>query len=458
MVIAGEEPAAPCYTAGVNAFLAVAAKLLAVLLLTVLSSYFVATEYALVTIRKTRIEQLIGEGSRRARAVRAVLDDLGTLLAATQLGVTMVSLGLGVLAEPAVGQVLSPLLQRLPGPFSKATLYTVSEVIAFIAVTALDIIIGELAPKTIGLQYNERVALLVIQPIRVFIWVFRPFINLLEAGGSGVAALFGARPGAGRQSAHSPEELKMLVMASTSAGILDPAEEEMLIRVFEFSRLSARQIMVPRTEIIAVPADIGLREFLSFTARQRHTRYPVYEETLDNIIGIVYLRDILHQRERLHAGSFDVRRLMRAPLTVPETIRIDDLLRAMQQSRIHVAVAIDEFGGTAGLITIEDLLERIVGEVHDEFESPATEIEERPDGSAEIDGLTLIDDVNTRFGLHLDDTSYDTIGGYVFGELGRRPQVGDEIEVESRVLRVDALDGLRIARVYLSPPAAAATG
>lgn len=439
-----------------HAILPTVAKLAAVLLLTLISGFFVATEYALVTIRKTRIDQLIAEGNRGAAAVRNTLEDLGTLLAGTQLGVTLMSLGLGALAEPTVAAALDPALRLLPRTISNATVRTVSVALAFLIITVLDIVLGELAPKTIGLEYNERVALAVIRPVRAFIWIFRPFLSLLEAGGAAVAALAGAQPAATRQAAYSPDELKRMVMASTSAGILEPEEEEMLIRVFEFSRLMARQIMVPRTEIVAVPASISLRELLALTARERHTRVPVYEETLDNIIGIVYMRDLLHQRERLEATTFDVRLLMRAPLTVPESIRVDDLLRAMRQRRIHIAVAIDEYGGTAGLVTLEDLLERIVGEVHDEFEPAATEIEVQPDGSAIIDGLTLIDDVNNRFGLHLDDRSYDTIGGYVFGELGRRPSTGDQVEVEGRSLRVESLDGLRIARLRLSPNTKAA--
>lgn len=435
-----------------NTFLEDIAKLAAVVFLTLISGFFVATEYALVTIRKTRIDQLIAEGNRAARAVRRTLEELGTLLAATQLGVTLVSLALGALAEPTVAAILDPLLRDLPHALSRATANTIAVVLAFLAITILDIVLGELAPKTLGLQFNERVALIAIRPIRVYMWIFRPFINLLEVGGSAVARLAGARPASERQAAYSPEELKRMVMASTSAGILDPEVEEMLIRVFEFSRLAARQVMVPRTEIVAVPAEISLRELLSFTARERHTRLPVYEETIDNIVGIIYMRDILHQRERLEAANFDVHDLMRDPLTEPESIRIDDLLLRMRQQRIHMAIIIDEFGGTAGLVTLEDLLERIVGEVHDEFEPAATEIEILPDGSALIDGLMLIDDVNNRFGTQLDDRSYDTIGGYVFGELGRRPALGDEIGAEGRILRVEALDGLRIARIHLIPP------
>jgi CBS domain containing-hemolysin-like protein len=350
-----------------------------------------------------------------------------------------------------VARALNPLLELLPPPISRAGAQAVSIAIAFLLITALDIIVGELAPKAIGLHYNESVALFAVLPIRVFMAVFGPFIAILEAGGTALARLAGAGEATTRQRPHSPEELKRLVTASTTAGILAPDEEEMLIRVFEFSQLAVRQVMVPRTEMIAIPSNITYRQFLALTARERHTRLPVYEGNLDNIVGVLYLRDFLHRRERLEGGEFDVRKLMRSPLLVPETMRLDDLLRAMQQQRIQIAMAIDEFGGTAGLVTLEDLLERIFGEVQDEFERPELEIEILPDGTALIDGLSLIDDVNDRFGLHLDDTDYDTIGGYVFGELARKPKVGDEVSVESRTLRVVALDGLRIARVQLSP-------
>lgn len=432
-----------------------AARLAAVIVLTLISGFFVAAEYALVTVRRTRIEELVIEGHRTARLLQTTVDDLGRLLAATQLGVTLVSLLLGALAEPTVARELNPLLELLPPPISQATAHAIAIAIAFVLITALDIIVGELAPKAIGLHYNESVALFSVLPLRLFMIIFGPFISVLDAGGTTLARLAGAGEATTRQPPHSPEELKRLVTASTTAGILAPDEEEMLIRVFEFSQLTVRQVMVPRTEMVAIPANMTYRQFVAFTAQERHTRLPVYEGSLDNIIGVLYLRDFLHRRGRLEGGEFDIPKLMRSPLLVPETMRLDDLLRTMQQQRLQIAIAIDEFGGTAGLVTLEDLLERIFGEVQDEFERPETDVEMLPDGSALIDGLTLIDDVNDRFGLHLDDTDYDTIGGYVFGELGRRPDVDDEITVENRTLQVAALDGLRIARVRLSPPVAA---
>jgi CBS domain containing-hemolysin-like protein len=436
-------------------FLATAARLAAVVVLTLISGFFVAAEYALVTVRRTRIEELVAEGHHTARIVQQTIDDLSKLLAATQLGVTLVSLLLGALAEPTVAKILDPVLELLPGPISRASAQAIAVILAFLLITALDIIVGELAPKAIGLHYNESVALFSVLPLRLFMTVFGPFIALLDAGGTALASLAGAGEATTRQRPHSPEELKRLVTASTTAGILEPDEEEMLIRVFEFAQLAVRQIMVPRTEMVAIPLDMTYRQFIAFTAQERHTRLPVYEGSLDNIVGILYLRDFLHRRGRLEGGEFDVSKLMRSPLLVPETMHLDDLLRNMQQQRLQIAIAIDEFGGTAGLVTLEDLLERIFGEVQDEFERPETDIELLPDGAALIDGLSLIDDVNDRFGLHLDDTDYDTIGGYVFGALARKPAVGDEVTVEDRTLQVAALDGLRIARVRLSPASVA---
>ncbi len=442
----------PWYTSAVTtSFWIAAAKLAAVVVLTLVSGFFVAAEYALVTVRKTRIEEMVEEGRPAARTLQSTVEDLPRLLAATQLGVTLVSLVLGALAEPSVARVLEPLFNLLPPPVSRAAVHGISLVLAFALVTALDIILGELAPKAIGLHYNERIAVLTVGPMRAFMWLFGPFIAVLEAGGTAVAKLAGAGEATTHQAPRSTEELKRIVMASTTAGVLDPDEEEMIVRVFEFSRMTVRQAMVPRTEMVAIPTDITQRQLLALTARERHTRLPVYEGNPDSIVGILYMRDYLHSRGRLEGGQFDVRKLMRSPLIVPESMRLDDLLRAMQRQRIQIAIAIDEFGGTAGLVTLEDLLERVFGEVQDEFERPETEVEMLPDGSAVIDGLALIDDINDRFGMDLDDADYDTIGGYVFGQLGRKPNIGDEIEVQNRSLRVVELDGLRIARVHLSP-------
>ncbi|HEY8489426.1 MAG TPA: hemolysin family protein [Dehalococcoidia bacterium] len=433
-----------------------ALKLVAVVLLVLANGFFVVTEFALVSVRRTRIDELAAAGHRTARVVQGALENIDAYVAATQLGITMASLGLGWIGEPALAHLIEPAFAALPSPLDVVGTHSVAAAMAFAVITGMHIVLGELAPKSLALQYPEPAALLTAQPTAVFLKVFWPFIWAMNGVALAVVRLFGVQRPQESHLAHSPQELKMLVMASTRAGVLDPEEEEMLMRVFEFSRLQARQVMVPRTEMVAVPAGISYEELIQVIRQHRHARLPVYEGNLDNVVGVLYVRDLLHL-ENGDLTGFDVRRLMREPLTVPETIHLDDLLSEMKRRQIQMAIAIDEFGGTAGLVTMEDLLERIIGEVQDEFEPEGRDVEVLPDGSALLSGLLLVSDVNEQFGLDLDTEEYDTIGGLVFGELGREPHVGDEVRLDGHVLRVERLDGLRIEQVRLSraaPPAA----
>lgn len=425
-------------------------KLLVVAVVILIHGYFVASEYSLVTLRKTRIQQLAAGGSRPARLVLRTLDNLQELIAAVQLGVTMASLALGALAEPTIASILEPAFGFIPRAWRPVTAHGVAIAITFVLITSLDIVIAELVPKTVALQNSERVAFLIIRPIRVFIWLFRPFIALLNRAGNLVIRLTGLGEAGGGNPAHSPEELKMLVAASTRAGVLDADEEEMLFRVFEFSRLATRQVMVPRTEMLGLELSMTRDEVYVVLRDTRHTRYPVYRETIDDVAGILYVRDLLNRFSAPGLPPFDLRRLMREPFFVPDSVPIDDLLAQMKRRQVQIAIVMDEFGGTAGLVTLEDVLERIVGEVRDEFEQDSPEIVELPEGEAVIDGLTLVGDVNDRFGLELDDQEYDTLGGLVWGELGRLPQVGDTLTVDSYRLSVEAMDGRRVAAVRLS--------
>ncbi len=427
-------------------------KLLVIALVIVLHGYFVATEYSLVTLRKTRIQQLATSGSRAAAIILDTLNNLQELIAAVQLGVTMASLALGALAEPVLAHLFEPAFRFIPSGWKPVTAHGVAIAITFLVVTALDIVIAELVPKTVALQSSERVAFLVIRPIRIFIFVFRPFIGLLNRAGALVIRVTGLGQGLGGHTAHSTEELKMLVRASTRAGVLDTDEQEMLFRVFEFSQLTARQVMVPRTEVVALAVTMTRDAVNEVIRGTRHTRYPVYQETIDNVVGIFYVRDILGgwTAAGAAAGPFDLRRLMREALDVPDTLHIDDLLSRMKRSRVHIAVVTDEFGGTAGIVALEDVLERIVGEVRDEFERAGPEVVELPQGDALLDGLMLVTDVNERFGLDLDDQSYDTVGGLVFGSLGRLPEVGDSVLLGDHRLTVGDMDGKRIASVRLA--------
>jgi CBS domain containing-hemolysin-like protein len=425
-------------------------RLAGLLALVCANGFFVSAEFSIVTVRKTRIDQLIAEGHTRARAVRRAITSPDRYIAATQLGITMTSLGLGWIGEPALANLIQPTLRFLPATIAETTAHTMAVTAAFVVITAVHIVLGELAPKWVALERSESTALWVVQPTEIFMRVLWPFIRLLHGTARGIVTLVGVH-GEHRAGVHSEEELKMLVTASQEAGVLEEHEEQMLHRVFGFADLTAGQVMVPRTEVIAVAADMSRETLVDHIARGGYSRVPVYRENLDDIVGILHVTDLLRAVER--GGAINAAALARESLTVPETLPADDVLAQMRRRGVREALVIDEYGGTAGLVTFESLMERIVGDLG----STATggpRVHVLEDGSAEIDGLVLTSEVNTQFDLHIDQDTYTTVGGYVLGRLGRRPQIGDVVDVEGRRMRVDALDGIRIARVWLSTPAA----
>ena len=427
----------------------IAMRLAAVLALVFANGFFVAAEFALVTVRKTRIDQLIAEGSSLARPVRRAITDPESYIAATQLAITMTSLGLGWIGEPAVSSMIQPALGLLPVPLREATSHTIAVALGFAFITALHIVLGELAPKTVALQHAERTALIVGRPTELFMRVFWPFITMLNSTGRAVVRMLGLKPPSGSSLVHSEEELKMLVTASQEAGVIEEEEEQMLHRVFGFGDLTAGQVMLPRTEMMALPARVSRKDLLERLSRATQLVIPVYGAHLDDILGLVRMRDLLGVLAG-PAESLDLTPMLHEPLTVPETLKADDLLTDMRKRRTPLAIVIDEYGGTAGLVTFERLMERIVGEIGSADGSGTSVITVLTDGSALIDGLALTTDVNVQFGLKIDEDLYDTIGGYVLGRLGRRPRLGDAVEVGGRKIRVEALDGLRVARVLLS--------
>lgn len=424
-------------------------RLAGLMALVLANGFFVAAEFSIVTVRKTRIDQLIAEGHRGARSVRRAITDPDSYIAATQLGITMASLGLGWIGEPALASLFQPALGFVPARMAETTAHGIAVTIAFACVTALHIVLGELAPKTIALEKPEATALFVVKPTELFMKVFRPFIRLLNGAGRAVVNMLGLHSKGGHALVHSEKELKMLVTASQEAGVLEEREEQMLHRVFGFADLKAGHVMMPRTELVAVPAATPLDQLVALFAQGGHTRLPVYRDDLDDVTGIVHVTDLVRALASA-AAKEDAAALAREALTVPETLGADDLLAEMRRRRVREAIVIDEYGGTAGMVTFESLMERIVGEIGGEFGAATDRISVRPDGSADIDGLTLVADVNAQFGLHIDEETYNTVGGYMLGRLGRRARVGDTIEVDGRRMRVDQVDGLRVARVWLS--------
>ena len=426
-------------------------RLAGVLALVFANGFFVAAEFAIVTVRKTRIDQLIAEGSRSARAVRRAISEPTSYIAATQLGITMASLGLGWVGEPAIAVVLQPLFSSLPVAIAEATAHSIAVAIAFALITALHITLGELTPKTIALARAETTALLLVKPTELFMKAFWPFITLLNGMGRFVTGLIGVRAAEGFAMVHSEEELKMLVTASQEAGVLEEQEEQMLHRVFDFADLKAGQAMVPRTELITIASDASGDALVQQIGRGGYAMFPVYKTDMDNVVGILHAIDVI---KAMAAGRKNVTaaEIAREALTVPETMPADDLLAAFRRRGVREALVIDEYGGTAGLVTFEWLMELIVGNVGT---GGAGKISVGPDGSAEIDGLTLVPDINEQFGLHIDEDTFTTIGGYLMGRIGRRAHVGEAIEVEGRIMRVVAIDGLRVSRVWLSTPSQA---
>jgi putative hemolysin len=423
----------------------IAWRLGAVLALVLANGFFVAAEFSIVAVRKTRVDQLVAEGRRGARAVRRAVTQPDKYIAATQLGITMASLGLGWIGEPALASLIQPALNRLPSLLAEATAHSVAVAIAFAIVTSLHIVLGELAPKTIALERAEITALLVVKPTELFMKAFSPFIRLLNGTGQAVVRALGLRSMGGHAMVHSEEELKMLVTASQEAGVLEEQEEQMLHRVFGFADLTAAQVMVPRTEIIAVAESMQRAELIDEISRGGYSRVPVYRTSLDDVIGILHIVDLLKpiaSGEPIHAAAF-----AREALTVPTTLAAGEVLAQMRRRGVREALVIDEYGGTAGMVTFESLMERIVGEL---ATGGGARINVLPDGSADIDGLVLTAEVNLQFGLHIDQDTFTTVGGFALGQLGRRPRVGDVVPIEGRIMRVEALDGIRVARVRLS--------
>ncbi len=447
--------------------------IISVLFLVFVTAFFVAIEFALVSVRRTRIDQLASEGNAGAKLVKHALEHLNTYLAAAQVGITLATIGLGTLGEPVVAQIFVPMLEAsLPHDIAESSAHGIAFVIALLMVTIVELILGETVPKIAAIQRAEVTSILFIRPMRLFMFVFKPFVWLINVLSGAVLRLFGLPPDTGHGSVYTVEELEMLVTSSRQAGVLDREEEVILRRVFDFGDLTARQVMRPRTEIEGIPVTASFSELMQLMAENKHSRFPVYEGDLDKIVGVIHVRDVFEVlAEAMQSsakvsdasprpvangtnpatatldGQFSVRAIMRPIDAVPETLGVAELLTRMQQRGIQMITVVDEYGGTAGIVTLEDVVEEIVGEVRDEFEPEQRDsgIVTTPEGTL-IDGLVAIDDVNEALGLSIESES-DTLGGYVFELLGRKPEIGDEVTNNGYTLRVEELDNLRIARV-----------
>ena len=414
-------------------------ELVAVGVLILLNAFFVAAEYGLVTARRTRIVELQHQGNRRARDVLRITSDPPHFIAAMQLGVTLTSLGIGALGEVA--------LSRL---FDRAISTVLAVIFAYLILTFLHVVIGELVPKGIALGHSEGTALFVSAPVRFFFIVMRPVVWFLEAATELVLKWLGLKPPGADDDVLSEAELRMLVSRSTEGGEIEQQEQEMLYKVFDFADKEAKDVMVPRPEVVALSIDLPPEQCLEAVMDSPYTRYPVYRESLDNVVGILHVRDLFRALRDRGMHEVKVEDIIRPAHIVPETKDLAALLAEFRRANQHMAVVVDEYGDMEGIVTLEDLLEEIVGDIEDEFDLPDESIEQIDEDTVIIDGTFPIDDFNERFKTEMPDEDYHTMAGFVFGLLGRQPEAGDTINHDGMRFDVLEIEGSRILKIAVT--------
>lgn len=420
---------------------------LAVIGLVTANAFFVAAEFSLVAARSTRLEALSRAGDRKATLARKAIQSLDRYISATQLGITLASLGLGWIGEPAVASVIAGVFRGFPAPANVVATHAVAGTIAFLLITILHIVLGELAPKSLALLHPESTSRWVAAPLMGFTIATNPFIWLLNGSANLTLRIFGARAPTESARVHRPEEIMMLIKQSQRSGHLAKHDVRLIEGVFEFTEKTARDVMTPRTEIIALEEDLTVEQAAHRIADAGRSRYPVYRGSLDDIVGIVHAKQILaHLRA---AGDRALSQIMTPPLFVPGSREVEDLLADMKRLKRHIVIVLDEYGGTAGLVTMEDLLEEIVGQIYDEYDTGEIAL---PTGGTEITlpGATEIAEANRRYGLDIQTEDYQTVGGYVFGVLGRLPQKGDVVPVKGGWLEVVAMEGNRVGALRVA--------
>ncbi len=415
--------------------------LLAVAALVVLNAFFVAAEYGLVTVRRTRIRELSEKGNRSARAVRRIISEPPRFIAAMQLGVTLTSLAIGALGEPVLRRAFDPAM---------ATLLAI--ILAFLIITFFHVVFGELVPKGVALSYSERTALAVSTPVRGFFILFWPLIWVLQHTTEAVLRSLKMEPPGAEGEVHSEAELKMLLDRSQEHGEIEPEEQEMVTKIFDFADKEVDEVMVPRPEVVAISIDLPPEESLAAMMESPYTRYPVYRGSLDEIVGVLHVRDLFSALMDQGIAGVDVEKIVRAPFVVPETKSLGELLTEFRSTNQHLAIVVDEYGAMQGIATLEDLLEEIVGEIEDEFDLPDDSIVQVGDRRWRIQGTLTLDEFNERFGTKLESEDFHTMEGFVFGELGRAPEPGDEVEYEGMSFRVEEVEGSRILLLTVTLP------
>jgi putative hemolysin len=411
-------------------------RIILVLLLVLGNAFFVAAEYALVTARRTRLRELADAGSLRARIALRIMDSPVRFIGTVQLGITSFSIALGAIGEPLVEHFLDPILA-----------HTVAFLIAFAIVTYLHVTLGELVPKAIALTKNEPTALWVALPVEAFYVVTYPLVWFLQASANAFTRLFGIEPAPAGVVVHSEEEIRMTIAQAEDVGEIEEAEEEMLYKVFDFADKEAHEVMVPRPEVVAISVDLPPEEALAALVDSPFTRYPAYRGSLDEIVGILHVRDLFSALNDRGIAQVSLDQLLRVPFVVPETKDLASLLADFRREKQHMAIVLDEYGAMQGIVTLEDLLEEIVGEIEDEFDLPDESVERVDESTIRIDGTFPIDDFNEQFETELPAEDFHTVAGFVFGQLGRAPEAGDEVDHGRLCFRVIQVEGTRIERL-----------
>src|SRR5215217_123026 len=412
-------------------------RIIVVLLLVLGNAFFVAAEYALVTARRSHLREMAVAGSRRARIALRIMDSPVRFIGTVQLGITAFSIALGAVGEPIVESLLHDALLSSGVAF----------IVSFGVVTYLHVTLGELVPKAISLSKNEATALWVALPIEAVYIVCYPIVWFLQASSNAFTRLFGIQPAPAGVVAHTEEDIRLIVAQAEDTGVIKEAEEEMLYKVFDFADKEVADVMVSRPDVVALSIDLPPDDCLAAVIESPYTRYPVYRESLDSIVGILHVRDLFSALNEQGFANVRVGDIVRPAPFVPETKDLAAMLAEFRRGSQHMAIVVDEYGTTVGIVTLEDLLEEIVGEIEDEFDLPDESVEKLADGRMRIDGTYPIDDFNEQFGRSLPIEDYHTVGGFVFGMLGRQPEPGDEVEHDGCRFTVLEVEGSRIERL-----------
>lgn len=421
-------------------------NLILVLFLVLLNAFFVVSEFSIVKIRRTKLEELAHNGNKRAKIALKVTEHLDSYLSAIQLGITLASLGLGWIGEPAVSKLLESVLG---GYFAQnpILLHSVSFGIAFTLITVLHVVLGELIPKSLAIQKTETFVLLIAYPLYMFKRLFYPFIWVLDTITIKFLHLMGVQPASEEEMAHSEEEIKLIVNASQRGGVIDDTERDIIQNAIDFSEIYAHEVMIPRQDMCCLFLNETFEQVMNMIKRSKHTRYPLCDKDKDNVVGMIHIRDLLeHSEEKLEKGRLN--KIARQILFVPENQSISEVLHLMMRKHTHVAIVVDEYGGTAGMLSMEDILEELVGDIKDEHDvAEAQEIQKVNDRVCEFDGKVLIEDAYECMELPCCEKEESTIGGYVFTLLGRAPKVGDKVEDEYCQYEVISSNKMRVKRV-----------